>query len=54
MPNQALQEILEQARLAVPEIAVSDAHRLFQVGEKITFLDIRDRNHRGEVLTCGV
>jgi molybdopterin/thiamine biosynthesis adenylyltransferase/rhodanese-related sulfurtransferase len=42
MHDEALEEILEQARSAVPEIAVVDAHRLFQVNGKITFVDIRE------------
>jgi molybdopterin/thiamine biosynthesis adenylyltransferase/rhodanese-related sulfurtransferase len=42
MRDKALEEILEQARSVVNEIAVEEAHRLFKVGKGTTFLDIRE------------
>jgi adenylyltransferase/sulfurtransferase len=40
--DQTLQEILDQARSLVQEIAVDEAYRLFKVGGKTTFLDMRE------------
>src|SRR4030042_588409 len=42
MHDEALEEILVQARILVQEIAVDEAYRLFKVGGRITFVDIRE------------
>jgi adenylyltransferase/sulfurtransferase len=42
MHDKTLQEILEQARFLVQEIAVDEAHRLLKVGGQTTFLDMRE------------
>ena len=42
MHDKTLQEILEQARYLVQEIAVDEAYRLFKAGGQTTFLDMRE------------
>jgi molybdopterin/thiamine biosynthesis adenylyltransferase/rhodanese-related sulfurtransferase len=42
MHDKTLQEIIEQARFRVQEIAVSEAYRLFKLGGRTTFVDIRE------------
>ena len=42
MYDKALQEILEEARFRVQEIAVNEAYRLFKLAGQITFVDIRE------------
>jgi molybdopterin/thiamine biosynthesis adenylyltransferase/rhodanese-related sulfurtransferase len=42
MHDEAVEEILAQARSLVQEIGVDEAYRLFKVGERITFVDIRE------------
>ena len=42
MHDEALEEILVQARILVQEIAVDEAYGLFKVGGRITFVDIRE------------
>ena len=42
MHDKNLQEILEQARFLVQEIDVDEAYRLFKVGGRATFVDIRE------------
>jgi len=42
MHDKTLQEILEQARFLVQEVAVDEAYRLLKVGGQATFLDMRE------------
>ena len=42
MHDQTLQEILDQARSLVQEIAIDEAYRLFKVGGKTAFVDMRE------------
>jgi len=42
MHDKTLQEILEQARFLVQEVAVDEAYRLLKVGGQTTFLDMRE------------
>jgi len=42
MHDKTLQEILEQARFLVQEVAVDEAYRLFKVGGQTAFVDMRE------------
>jgi sulfur-carrier protein adenylyltransferase/sulfurtransferase len=42
MHDKTLQEIIEQARFLVQEIAVDEAYRLFKLGGQTTFVDMRE------------
>jgi molybdopterin/thiamine biosynthesis adenylyltransferase/rhodanese-related sulfurtransferase len=42
MHDKTLEEILDQARFVVQEIAVDEAYRLFKVGGRTTFVDMRE------------